>query len=133
MPREFSRQQRVADLIQKELAILIQREVKDPRVHMVTVNAVRVSRDLAYADVYVTLLPAKNHVEGVDVLNRAGGFLRSLLAKVLSTRTTPQLRFHYDDTVEKGARLSGIIKAAIKADEAKRPEQNVSIDLPDHR
>ena len=117
MPREFSRGRRIADLIQRELAILIQMEVKDPRVGMVTVNEVTVSRDLAYADVYFTMLPAENHRQCAQVLNNAAGFLRSQLAKKLSTRTTPKLRFHFDETIEKGARLSKTINDAVKQDE----------------
>jgi ribosome-binding factor A len=117
MPKEFSRGRRIADLIQRELAILIQMEVKDPRVGMVTVNEVTVSRDLAYADVYFTMLPADNHEECTRVLNSAGGFLRSKLAKKLSTRSTPRLRFHFDETIEKGARLSKAINEAIREDE----------------
>ena len=112
MPREFSRGRKVADLIQRELAILIQREVKDPRIGMVTVNEASVSRDLAIADVYFTVLPAENTDEVEEILNQAGGFLRSELAKILNTRTTPRLRFHYDATIENGTRLSKAIDAA---------------------
>ena len=112
MPREFSRGRKVADLIQRELAILIQREVKDPRIGMVTVNEASVSRDLAFADIYFTVLPAENTGEVEEILNQAGGFLRSELAKILNTRTTPRLRFHYDATIENGARLSQAIDAA---------------------
>ncbi|MEK9869631.1 MAG: 30S ribosome-binding factor RbfA [Gammaproteobacteria bacterium] len=112
MPREFSRGRKVADLIQRELAILIQREVKDPRIGMVTVNEASVSRDLAFADIYFTVLPAENTGEVEEILNQAGGFLRSELAKTLNTRTTPRLRFHYDATIENGARLSQAIDAA---------------------
>jgi ribosome-binding factor A len=117
MPREFSRGRRIADLIQRELAILIQMEVKDPRVGMVTVNEVTVSRDLAYADVYFTMFPAENYQECTQALNNAAGFLRSKLAKKLSTRVTPRLRFHFDETIEKGARISKAINDAIREDE----------------
>ena len=112
MPREFSRGRKVADLIQRELAIMIQREVKDPRIGMVTVNEAKVSRDLAFADIYFTVLPAENTAEIEEVLNQAGGFLRSQLAKILNTRTTPRLRFHYDHTSENGARLNQAINEA---------------------
>ncbi|MBT4161988.1 MAG: 30S ribosome-binding factor RbfA [Gammaproteobacteria bacterium] len=116
MPREFSRGRKVADLIQRELAIMIQREVKDPRIGMVTINEATVSRDLAYADIYFTVLPAEN-TDGVEeVLNQAGGFLRSQLAKILKTRTTPRLRFHYDSTIETGARLNKAIDDAVAQD-----------------
>ena len=88
MPREFSRGQRVGDLIQKELALLIQQEIKDPRLGMVTITEAKVSRDLAFADVYFTMLPEENSELGVEVLTQASGFLRSQLAKILSTRDT---------------------------------------------
>ena len=90
MPREFSRGQRVGDLIQKELAQLIQQEIKDPRIGMVTITEAKVSRDLSFSDVYFTMLPEENSQQGEEVLNQAAGFLRSQLAKILSTRTTPR-------------------------------------------
>jgi len=116
MPREFSRGRRIADLIQKELAVLIQREMKDPRLGMITINDAKVSRDLAYADVYFTMLPESNAETAEAVLNDAGGYLRSQLAKVMSTRTTPKLRFHYDSTIENGARMSMAIDKALARD-----------------
>ena len=96
MPRESSRGRKIGDLIQRELAVLIQREVKDPRIGMVTINEATVSRDLAFADVYFTVLPAENVEVVEEVLNQAGGFLRTQLSKSLNTRTTPRLRFHYE-------------------------------------
>ena len=120
---ESSRGRKVADLIQRELAILIQREVKDPRVGMVTISDATVTRDLSYADVYFTVLQTNGTGEAEaevveEVLNNAGGFLRSQLARILSTRTTPRLRFHYDNTIENGARLSKAIDDAIADDES---------------
>lgn len=119
---ESSRGRKVADLIQRELAVLIQREVKDPRIGMVTVNEVTVSRDLAFADVYFTVLPVEDTEAVEEVLNQAGGFLRTQLSKVLSTRTTPRLRFHYDNTIENGARLEEAIDRAIAEDERNHSE-----------
>ncbi len=133
MPREFSRGRRVADHIQKELAVLIQQEVKDPRVGLVTINEVKVSRDLGFADVYFTSFSSdtfsadssadknsKSELEAnaspAEVLGNAAGFLRSRLAKSLSTRTTPKLRFHYDHTIEQGAKMTQAIKKAIEGD-----------------
>ena len=121
MPREFSRGQKVGDLIQRELASLIQREVKDPRIGMVTINEANVSRDLAFADIYFTVLPAEDVTSVEETLNQAAGFLRSQLAKALNTRTTPKLRFHYDATIENGARLSRAIDAAIASDSPQEP------------
>lgn len=119
MPREHSRGSRVADLVQRELAMLIQRDLKDPRLGMVTVHEVRVSRDLAFADVYFTVLAGEEsdragQVEAV--LNQASGFLRSRLARLLDTRTTPWLRFHYDNSIEQGARLEQAIDSALARD-----------------
>ena len=116
MPKEFSRGKRIADLIAHELAMLIQQEVKDPRVGMVTINDVRVSRDLAYADIYFTMLGQDDHKVATQVLTHAAGFLRSQLAKVLSTRTTPRLRFHYDNTIEQGQKISKAISDALESD-----------------
>ena len=131
MPREHSRGQRVADLIQRELAQLIQRDLRDPRLGMVTVNEVKASRDLAYADVYITLLGAENSEdrEGcLEVLNNAQGFLRSQLARILKTRTTPKLRFHYDNSVSDGQYLSKLIDEAIDKDNSQKPQAEESND-----
>ncbi|HJN49944.1 MAG: 30S ribosome-binding factor RbfA [Pseudomonadales bacterium] len=124
MPKEFSRGQRIADLIQRELAQLILRELRDPRLGMVTINEVKASRDLAFADVYITLLNEESSEdrEGcLDVLNKAQGFLRSQLARILKTRTTPKLRFHYDNSVADGQYLSKLIDAAVHEDNSRRP------------
>lgn len=133
MPKEFSRGRRVADHIQRELATLIQREIKDPRIGMVTISDVKVSRDLAYADVYFTLISTDmsptNRVESEEVLNSAAGFLRSLLAKSLSTRITPRLRFHFDVTIENGARMDQAIHAA-RARDASLPVDD-TVDVAD--
>ena len=131
MPREYSRGQRVADLIQRELAQLIQRELRDPRLGMVTVNEVKASRDLAYADVYITLLGGESSEdrEGcLEVLNNAQGFLRSQLARTLKTRTTPKLRFHYDNSVSDGQYLSKLIDEAIEKDNSQKPQAGESND-----
>jgi ribosome-binding factor A len=116
MVKEFSRGQRIADLIQRELAILIQREMKDPRLGMVTINDVKVSRDISYADVYFTVIGHDDSSQVEQILNNAGGFLRGSLAKVMTTRITPRLRFHFDQTTEQGARLDKAISDAIKSD-----------------
>ncbi|MFT4719555.1 MAG: ribosome-binding factor A [Candidatus Azotimanducaceae bacterium] len=135
MPKEFSRGRRVADHIQRELATLIQQEIKDPRIGMVTISEVKVSRDLAYADVYFTLISTDmsptNRVESEEVLNSAAGFLRSQLAKSLSTRITPRLRFHFDVTIENGARMDKAIQAARFRD-ADLPQDEAADAGPDN-
>jgi ribosome-binding factor A len=117
--REFKRTDRVADQLQKELAVLIQREVKDPRLGMVTVSGVDVSRDLGYADVYITLLGEQTPErikENLQVLKRAAGFLRSQIAKRVKLRHVPELRFHYDESVVRGQHLSSLIDEAVESD-----------------
>ncbi|MEQ6918053.1 30S ribosome-binding factor RbfA [Halomonas aquatica] len=117
--REFKRTDRVADQLQKELAVLIQREVKDPRLGMVTVSGVEVSRDLGYADVHVTLLGEQTPErirENLAVLKRAAGFLRSQIARRIKLRHVPELRFHYDESVVRGQRLSSLIDEAVASD-----------------
>ncbi len=119
MAKEYSRTQRVADQVQKELAQLIQLEMKDPRLGMVTVSAVKVSRDMSFADVYVSFLGVddqENIDQSVQVLNQAAGFLRSQLARAIKLRFTPQLRFFYDNSLRRGAYLSSLIDEAIAKD-----------------
>ncbi|TDR50442.1 ribosome-binding factor A [Halomonas ventosae] len=123
--REFKRTDRVADQLQKELAVLIQREVKDPRLGMVTVSGVEVSRDLGYADVHVTLLGEQTPErikENLAVLKRAAGFLRSQIARRIKLRHVPELRFHYDESVVRGQRLSSLIDEAVASDQAQHDE-----------
>lgn len=86
MAREFKRTDRVADQIQRDLAVLIQREIKDPRLGMVTISHAKVSKDLGYADIYITVMAIGDQDEAeaikasLKVLNAAAGFLRSELA-----------------------------------------------------
>ena len=137
MAEMSSRAQRVADQMQREIATLIQMEVNDPRVGMVSITAVDVSKDLAYANIYVTVLNSLSNngesdfdtlsepgdldklevAENIKALNKAAGFLRSLLAKRLSLRVVPKLKFHYDASVERGQQLSRLIDNALEADQ----------------
>lgn len=116
MAREFSRSQRVAAQIQRELAELIQFEVKDPRVGLVTVSAVEVTRDMAHAKIYITMLDSEKAEGALVALNHAAGFLRRELGKRMKLRVTPQLVFVYDASVERGANLNALINAAIASD-----------------
>ncbi|MCA1772604.1 MAG: 30S ribosome-binding factor RbfA [Halomonas sp.] len=129
--REFKRTDRVADQLQKELAVLIQREVKDPRLGMVTVSGVTVSRDLGYADIYVTLLGEQDPErikENLQVLKRAAGFLRSQIAKRIKLRHVPELRFHFDESVVRGQHLSSLIDEAVSTDRARQEQDGESAD-----
>ena len=125
MAAQSGRQQKVGDQIQRELAGLIQLELKDPRLGMVTVSGVDVSRDFAYADVFVTFLSANNDEDistSVRVLNNASGFLRKHLGKMIRLRVTPQLRFHYDETLSQGRKISSLIDLALDDDKKRESE-----------
>jgi ribosome-binding factor A len=119
MAKEYSRTQRVADYLQRELAALIQHEVRDPRVGMVSITGVNVSRDLGYAKVYYTVLgcdSSEDASESTEALNRAAGFLRSQLSRDSSMRSVPQLRFYFDSSVGRGRDLEDLIRRAADAD-----------------
>ncbi len=119
MGKEYARTDRVADYLQRELAALIQQELRDPRIGMVSVTGVDVSRDLAHARVYVTELgadTAEQAAESIEALNRAGGFLRSQLSRDSSMRSVPQLRFYFDSSVGRGRDLEALIRRAADAD-----------------
>jgi len=117
-----ARQARLADQIQRELAELVRLEVRDPRVGLVTFTGVELSRDGSHAKVFFTVLgaDAENAREG---LQRTAGFLRSGLAHRLSTRTVPELHFEYDESVERGVRLSKLIDEAVNPPPAEKPKR----------
>ncbi|MCI0505244.1 MAG: 30S ribosome-binding factor RbfA [Gammaproteobacteria bacterium] len=119
MAREFNRSDRVADQIQRELAALIQFEVKDPRIGMVTITGVEVSREFEYAKVYFTVL-GDNAVREATVkgLTHAAGFLRRELAHRLKLRITPELQFVYDQSIDNAIRISELISTAVASDQA---------------
>ncbi len=117
MPNEFSRSDRLASQIRKELAFLISREVKDPAVHMISIQDVELSSDLSYARIYYTVLEDQDREDVQRGLLRASGFLRGKLSKILKSRKTPELKFIYDDSADKGNYLDDLINKAIKRDQ----------------
>ncbi|MFG1489045.1 30S ribosome-binding factor RbfA [Oceanospirillum sp. HFRX-1_2] len=122
MSREFKRTDRIAEQLQKELAQIIQFEIKDPRLGMVTVNDVQISRDLSFANVYITVLgkdSAEEAKEDLGVLNRAAGFLRREIGKAVKLRIVPQLKFDYDSSLVRGRKLSSLIEEAVAADKSR--------------
>lgn len=120
MPREFPRTYRIGEQIHRELAQLVHDVVKDPRIGMVTIVDVAVSRDLAHAKVYFSVLGDDEVIEASERgLNRAAGFLRGMLGRRLKTRRIPDLRFVYDDTQREGARIDALIDAAVKQDSSR--------------
>ncbi len=121
MAQEFSRARRVGEQIQQILAQLIQREIKDPRVGMVTITAVKVSKDFEIAKVYISVLGDADKIAStMDGLNHAAGFLRTELSHQLKLRSTPKLNFVYDASLEQGNRLTSLIDSAIAADKKQK-------------
>jgi ribosome-binding factor A len=119
MAKEYKRTDRVADYLRKELASLIQFEMRDPRAQMVSITDVEVSRDLAHAKVFFTMLgkeSAEEAAESVQVLNKAAGFMRSQLSKDSNMRMVPQLRFRFDASVGRGRHMEDLISRAVAAD-----------------
>ncbi|MDP8078865.1 30S ribosome-binding factor RbfA [Phocoenobacter skyensis] len=122
MAKEFSRSDRVAQELQKEVAIILQREVKDPRVGMVTVSDVEISRDLAYAKIFVTFLfdeDASVVERGLEGLNKASGYIRNLVGKAMRLRIVPELRFVYDESLVEGMRMSNLVTDVVRKDKEK--------------
>ena len=126
MAREFKRTDRVAEQLQRELAQIIQMEVKDPRLGMVTVSAVDISRDLYYATAFVTFLgideDSKSISKAVSILNQAAGFIRSFVGKRMQMRVVPQIKFEFDSSISRGSELSALIKKARDKDGDDSPE-----------
>ena len=128
MAGECSRIIRIGDQLQKALASLIQFEVKDPRLGLVTVNEVRVAKALGYADIYYTVLGKDDKpevlAENQAVLDSAKGFLYRRLAQEVKLRVMPHLRFHYDQSVVNGSRISALIDEAIRDDETRNGNES---------
>jgi ribosome-binding factor A len=124
--RDFSRTERVAQQVQQEIAMILQRDFKDPRVGWVTVSAVEVSKDLAYVTVFVTLLGQEDQEDKVQetiaILNNAKGFFRSELGKRMRLRIVPEVKFEYDNSLVTGIEMSRKVDAAINKDKDMREQ-----------
>jgi len=121
----FSRKDRVAEQIRRELADLLSTELKDPRVGMISITDVEVTADYAHAKVFFSTLAGSEHLEEVMTgLQKASGFLRRELGKRISIHMTPQLHFVFDQSLERGADLSKLIQEAlaISASSDQKPE-----------
>lgn len=117
MPREFPRARRVEEQLKRLLAELIRREVKDPRVGMITITSAEVSRDLTHAKVFFTPFAGVGNAEAaLEALRHASGYLRHQVRNLMRLRVAPELDFHIDDSVERGARLSALIHDAVESD-----------------
>jgi ribosome-binding factor A len=141
MAKEFSRARRVAQQLQREVAMILQREVKDPRIGMVTVSDVEVSGDLQHAKIFVTFLnyaeqdneqsDAQRIETGLKGLAEASGYIRILLGKAMQLRVVPELRFAYDKTLVEGMRISNLVSTTIRDDEERLHANDQSEEAKD--
>jgi ribosome-binding factor A len=116
MPREFNRSERVAGQIRRELAQLIQHEVKDPAIGFISLSDVEVTRDLAHAKVFITVFESDKAASTLAALRHAAGYLRHRLGQEMRIRSVPELHFHHDASVETGQRMDNLIDAALASD-----------------
>lgn len=118
MAREFNRADRIAQQMKREVAIILQRELKDPRVRMATVSDVTVSGDLMYAKIYVTFMDndAEAVKAAIKVLNKAKGFVRTMIGRAMKLRAVPEITFFYDKSLDEGMRISNLITETLKKD-----------------
>jgi ribosome-binding factor A len=116
MPRDFKRSERVAGQLRRDLAKLIQLEIKDPEVGFVSLSDVEVTRDLSHAKVFITVFDPEKAATSLKALRRASVFLRRRLGQELRLRHVPELHFVHDDSVEQGSRIDGLIDQALNAD-----------------
>ena len=126
--QEFSRTERVADFLQRELAKLLLHSLRDPRAEFVSITAVEVSRDLRYAKVFFTKLgleDAKSAEEVARVLDKAAGFLRSEIARESTLRTVPKLTFKFDESVGRGRHMEALLGKARVSDAQNRGPSGV--------
>jgi len=116
VPREFKRSERVAGTLRRELAQLIQKEVKDPDVGFVSLSDVEVSRDISHAKIFVTVFEADKAAASIKALNKAAGYLRKRLGQEMRIRSVPELHFEHDASVETGLQMDSLIEAAVASD-----------------
>ena len=116
MPREFSRSERMAEQLRRELADIVRDEIKDPRLGFVSFTEVRMSRDLSHAVIYCSVLNSEDQAEAIEILNRAVGFIRKEIARRIRARIVPTLKFAIDDSVMRGSAMDSLISKAIEKD-----------------
>jgi len=106
----YKRSVRVADLLKEEIADIALHKLKDPRVGFITITHVKVTDDLKFARVYVTVLDKTKEETTIAVLNAAKGFFRTQLAKRLRMKVLPKVEFYKDETIEYGSKIDEILK-----------------------
>lgn len=121
MPRDFHRSRRIEDQIQRILSDFMRTDVRDPRLRGAIITAVDVSRDLSVAWVYFTSLDGELNPEELgEAFDSAMGFLRGQVAKELTVRQVPELRFRYDKSLQQGSAMDQLIDRAVESDERNR-------------
>jgi ribosome-binding factor A len=127
MPREVPRARRVAEQVQRTLAEMLRREVRDPRLKPVTITHVRVSPDLTHAWVYFLILTGETHDPlQLEILTEAARRLRGPLGRALRLRVAPELHFQPDEELERGNRLGDLITRAVRDDQTRHVEDDGS-------
>lgn len=116
MPREFNRSERVAGQIRRELAKVIQMELRDPEIGFISLSDVEVTRDLAHAKVFITVFENEKAASTIKALQQAAKFLRHRLSQEMRIRSVPQLHFHHDASVETGQKMDQLIDQALSSD-----------------
>ncbi len=116
MPKDFPRSERLASQIQRELAVLVRNNLKDPRLSAPTILEVQVSRDLSQARIYFSVLNPDDAEQSLRALKHASGYLQREVGKILKSRITPRLVFIYDDSDIRGRTMSELIDSAIARD-----------------
>ena len=123
MPREYPRARRIEEQLKRLLADLVRREVKDPRVGLITITSAEVSRDLSHANIYFTPFAGEGDANAaLEALQHAAGYLRHQVRNEMRLRVAPELVFRIDDSVERGARLSALIHDAVESDKRRHVE-----------
>jgi len=117
-----NRSRRLAERLRQELADIVWREMRDPRVAGLSFTAVEVTADLEHAKVWFTRMPGSDPAEAEAALRHAAGYLRTELARRMQVRTVPRLNFVYDESVVRAARLSELIDQAVAEDRRHHPD-----------
>jgi len=130
--KDFNRSDRVAEQLKRELANLILNESRDPRFASFTITAVRVTRDLSRAKIYVTSVNGEDEsAAAIKVINKAANYFRHELKSRLLLRVIPQLHFVYDESIERGSHLTTLIEKAVADDVAHAPAEPAEPAEPD--
>jgi len=125
MNKSYPRSRRVGDQIQRTLSELVRREVRDPRLGSVTITEVRVSQDLSHAKVFYSVLgSARDPVMTQEILDNAASMLRGRVGRALGLRHAPEIHFEADTLIDEGARMSNLIRDAVKQDEARHTDDD---------